>query len=572
MPFELLDYLVIAAYVVILVVVAIIAKKRGQNSLDDYFAGGKDLPWWLVGISMVATTFAADTPLAITGIVASQGIAGNWFWWSWMFSGLLTVFVYAKLWKRADVLTDCEFIELRYGGKPASFLRGFRALYFAFPFNCVIMGWVTVGMAKVMSVLTGASQWEIIIVLYVMTAVYIAISGLWGVVVTDFIQFFIAMIGSIALAYFSVDHVGGVDALKSQLGDIAEYDILSFNPFNNPEILIVTALIWVGMAWWAAWYPGAEPGGGGYIAQRMFSAKDERNAVGGTLLFNIANYAFRPWPWILVALVSLVVFPELVDKEAGYPMMMAEVLPVGWFGLLCVAFLSAFVSTISTQLNWGTSYVINDFYARFIKKEEEFESTEKAQTHYIFVSRLATIGMAGVAIVVSYFFDSVKGGWEFILALSAGIGGVMLLRWFWWRINAWSEISAMIAAFVGAIISKIFEIEIMGSAFAGGMIFTTLFSTIIWLAATFIAKPESEETLQKYFAQVRPLGKGWAKYSNGLISQDRLFPALINVAISVTAIIFFLLGMGEIFFGDWIKGASFLVGGTIGIWGIVRKI
>ncbi len=567
MPFENLDYVVIAGYVVLLIVVAWIAKKRGQQSLDDYFAGGKDLPWWLVGVSMVATTFAADTPLAITGLVASQGVAGNWFWWSWMISGVITVFIYAKLWKRADVLTDCEFIELRYGGKPASFLRGFRALYFAFPFNCVIMGWVTVGMAKVMSVITGADQWQIILILYAMTAIYIAISGLWGVVVTDFIQFFIAMIGSIALAFFAVDHVGGLDALQTQLTAISGFDVLSLNPFTNPKIMLTTALIWVGMAWWAAWYPGAEPGGGGYIAQRMFSAKDERNAVGGTLLFNIANYAIRPWPWILVALVSLVVFPELTDKEAGYPMMMAEVLPVGWFGLLCVAFLSAFVSTISTQLNWGTSYVINDFYARFIKKEEEFESREKAQKHYVFISRLATIAMAGIAIVVSYYFDSVKGGWEFILSLSAGIGGVMLLRWFWWRINAWSEITAMIVAFIGALIAKYFEF-----GFENGMIFTTSISTIAWLIATFVTKPESDETLTAFFAQVRPMGKGWKPFSNGIISHDSLKPALINVVISLMSILFFLYGMGEIFFGDWIAGVCFIIGGSIAVWKVARSV
>ncbi len=567
MPFSTLDYLVIATYILLLIAVAYLAKKRGQQSLDDYFAGGKNLPWWLVGVSMVATTFAADTPLAITGIIASEGIAGNWFWWSWMISGLLTVFIYAKLWKRADVLTDCEFIELRYGGKPASFLRGFRALYFAFPFNCVIMGWVTVGMAKVMSVITGASQWEIIIILYGMTAIYIAISGLWGVVVTDFIQFFIAMIGSIALAYFAVDHVGGLGELKSKLGSVVDYDILSLNPFSSPEIPIVTALIWVGMAWWAAWYPGSEPGGGGYIAQRMFSAKDERNAVGGTLLFNIANYAIRPWPWILVALVSLVVFPELTDKEAGYPMMMAEVLPVGWFGLLCVAFLSAFVSTISTQLNWGTSYVINDFYARFIIREDEFASPEDAQRHYVLISRIATIVMAGIAIVVSYFFDSVKGGWEFILSLSAGIGGVMLLRWFWWRINAWSEISAMIAATTGAIVSKFLMLE-----FAESMILTTSFSTAVWMIVTFVTSPEKEETLTSYFRQVRPMGKGWKPYSNGELSNDRLVPALLDVLLSIIAIVFFLLGIGELFFGNLFLGMSLLVGGSIAIWHVVRKI
>ncbi len=567
MLFGTLDYFIIAGYVLVLIAVAILAKRRGQKSLDDYFAGGKNLPWWLVGTSMVATTFAADTPLAITGIVASQGIAGNWFWWSWMISGLLTVFIYAKLWKRADVITDCEFIELRYGGKPASFLRGFRALYFAFPFNCVIMGWVTVGMGKVMSVLTGADQWTIILILYGMTALYIAISGLWGVIVTDFIQFAIAMVGSIALAYFAVDHVGGFNALKSQLARQDMLDVLSFNPFTNPEIPIITALIWVGMAWWAAWYPGAEPGGGGYIAQRMFSAKDERNAVAGSLLFNIANYAIRPWPWILVALVSLVLFPDITDKEAGYPMMMAEVLPVGWFGLLCVAFLAAFVSTISTQLNWGASYVINDFYARFVKKEETFESPEKAQKHYVIISRIATIGMAGLGVIVSYFFDSVKGGWEFILSLSAGIGGVMLLRWFWWRVNAWSEIVAMIAATVGAIISKS-----LGYDFAASMIFTTSLSTLSWLIATFITKPESEETLKKYYKQVRPFGKGWTAFADGKESQDRLGPALISVLQSFLGIIFILLGMGELFFGDRLAGLSYLVGGSLATWFVIRKI
>ncbi|PNW28508.1 UNVERIFIED_CONTAM: hypothetical protein BEN50_21060, partial [Euhalothece sp. KZN 001] len=389
MPFETLDYIVVAGYLLLMIAVAWIAKVRGQETLDDFFAGGKNLPWWLVGVSMVATTFAADTPLAITGLVAKQGIAGNWFWWNWMISGIVTVFIYAKLWKRADVLTDVEFIELRYGGKPASFLRGFRALYFAFPFNCIIMGWVTVGMAKILTVVTGADQWLVILILYALIALYIAISGLWGVIVTDFVQFILAMVGTIALAYFAVDHVGGLAELKTQLTTSMDFDVLSFNPFTNPEIAVTTGLIWVGMNWWAAWYPGAEPGGGGYIAQRMFSDKDERNAVGGTLLFNILMYAVRPWPWILVGLVALVVFPNLSDPETGYPLMMLEVLPVGWMGLLMVAFLSAFVSTISTQLNWGTSYVVNDFYKRFMKTPEEFESKEKAQKHYVLVSRIA---------------------------------------------------------------------------------------------------------------------------------------------------------------------------------------
>ncbi|HKK24298.1 MAG TPA: sodium:solute symporter family protein [Gracilimonas sp.] len=566
MPFELLDYLVVAGYVILMIGVAWAAKVRGQESLDDFFAGGKNLPWWLVGVSMVATTFAADTPLAITGIVARQGIAGNWFWWNWMISGIVTVFIYAKLWKRADVLTDVEFIELRYGGKPASFLRGFRALYFAFPFNCIIMGWVTVGMAKILTVVTGADQWIVIVILYALIGLYIAISGLWGVIVTDFVQFILAMIGTIALAYFAVDHVGGLAELKTQLGNVVNYDVLSFNPFTNPKIALTTALIWVGMNWWAAWYPGAEPGGGGYIAQRMFSAKDEKNAVGGTLLFNILMYAVRPWPWILVALVALVVFPNLEDPETGYPLMMLEVLPVGWMGLLMVAFLSAFVSTISTQLNWGTSYVVNDFYKRFIKKPEEFDSPGKAQDHYILISRIATLLMAALGVGVSYYFDSVSGGWEFILSLSAGIGGVLLLRWFWWRINAWSEITAMIAAMFGAIYSNY-----MGFNFSGGMIFTTGFSTVVWLIATFITKPESDETLERFYAKVTPMGN-WKRFSGGKKSPDQLLPSLINIILSIASIFGFLFGLGQIFFGNILFGISCLIIGCVLVWAVVRKI
>lgn len=566
MPFELLDYLVVAGYVLLMVGVAWVAKVRGQESLDDFFAGGKNLPWWLVGVSMVATTFAADTPLAITGIVARQGIAGNWFWWNWMISGIVTVFIYAKLWKRADVLTDVEFIELRYGGKPASFLRGFRALYFAFPFNCIIMGWVTVGMAKILTVVTGADQWIVIIILYALIGLYIAISGLWGVIVTDFVQFILAMIGTIALAYFAVDHVGGLAELKAQLIDTVDYDVFSFNPFTNPEIALTTALIWVGMNWWAAWYPGAEPGGGGYIAQRMFSAKDEKNAVGGTLLFNILMYAVRPWPWILVALVAMVVFPNLEDPETGYPLMMLEVLPVGWMGLLMVAFLSAFVSTISTQLNWGTSYVVNDFYKRFIKTPGEFESQDSAQKHYVLISRIATLLMAALGVGVSYFFDSVSGGWEFILSLSAGIGGVLLLRWFWWRINAWSEITAMIAAMIGAVFSNQ-----MGYDFAGGMIFTTTFSTVVWLIATFITKPESDETLTKFYSKVTPMGN-WSRFSGGKKSPDELLPSLINIVLSIGAIFGFLFGLGQIFFGNILLGIGCILAGCILVWSVVRKI
>lgn len=557
MQFAFLDYLIMALYLAMLIGVAIIAKRRGQESLEDFFTGGKDLPWWLIGISMVATTFAADTPLAVTGIVASEGIAGNWIWWNFMFSGLFTVFLYAKLWKRADVITDVEFIELRYGGKPASILRGFRALYLAFPINCIILGWVTVGMAKVLTVVTGADQWAIIVFLYGLIGIYIAFSGLWGVVVTDFIQFIIAMGGSILLAWLAVDSVGGLDQLHAKL--IAEYGanswVLEFNPITSPKIMLATALVWMGMMWWASWYPGSEPGGGGYIAQRMFSAKDEKNAVGGTLLFNVAHFALRPWPWILVALVSLVVYPNIADKETGYPLLMLNLLPAGLLGLLAVAFLSAFVSTVSTHLNWGASYVVNDFYKRYLKPPEEFNTEQQAQQHYVWISRLATLLMMIAAVTVSYFFDTVKGGWEAILSIGAGTGLVFMLRWFWWRINAWSEITAMISAAIGSFLAP----ELGYDDFASKMIFTTIFSTICWISVTFLTRPESDQTLQTFFNRVRPGGPGWKRFTKDGKPVEPIWPAVMKVAVSALAIICALYGMGQLFFGSVLLGSGLIV-------------
>jgi len=557
MHFALLDYLVMGGYVLLMIAVAVIARKRGQEDLEDFFTGGKNLPWWLIGISMVATTFAADTPLAVTGIVASEGIAGNWIWWNFMFSGLFTVFLYAKLWKRADVITDVEFIELRYGGKPASILRGFRAIYLAFPINCIILGWVTVGMAKILTVVTGADQWMIIFALYILIGIYIAISGLWGVVVTDFIQFIIAMTGSILLAWLAVDHVGGLDEMHAKL--VTEFGpdpwVLDFNPFTNPEILLSTALVWVGMMWWASWYPGSEPGGGGYIAQRMFSAKDEKNAVGGTLLFNVAHFAIRPWPWILVALVSLIAYPNLADKETGYPLLMLDLLPAGLLGLLAIAFLSAFVSTVSTHLNWGASYVVNDFYKRYFKPPNRFESKAAAEQHYVWISRIATLLIMALAITVSYFFDTVKGGWEAILSIGAGTGLVFMLRWFWWRINAWSEITAMITAAIGSFLAP----EIGYDDFASKMIFTTIFSTISWVAVTLMTKPESDETLQKFFNQVQPGGPGWKEFTKDGKPVEPIWPAIIKVALAAVSIISFLYGMGQLFFGSGLWGLTLMV-------------
>lgn len=548
MPFNWLDYTVIVAYVALMALVGWAAHRRGQRSLQDYFAGGKDLPWWLIGISMVATTFAADTPLAVTGIVAAEGVAGNWIWWNFMFSGLFTVFLYARLWKRADVITDVEFISIRYSGRAARILRGFRSLYLAFPINCIIMGWVTVGMAKVLTVLTGVSQWEVLIVLYVLIGVYIAVAGLWGVVVTDFVQFIIAMGGSILLAWYAVDHVGGLGPMKQQLADLygSDLQILSLNPFSHPDIALATVLVWVGMMWWASWYPGAEPGGGGYIAQRMFSARDERHAVAGTLLFNVAHFALRPWPWILVALAALIAYPGLSDPEEGYPLMMLDLLPAGLLGLLAVAFLSAFVSTISTHLNWGASYVVNDFYKPFIKPASQFESEEQAQKHYVRVSRWTTLAMMVAAVIVSLLFDTVRGGWEAILSIGAGTGLVYMLRWFWWRINAWSEIAAMSAAAAGFFLSGWLGYE----GFAARMIFTMLFTSVVWLAATWLTPPDEESTLQAFYDRVRPGGPGWSRFRRPGDVHASLWAGVGLVVLSALSIILFLYAMGQLFFGS----------------------
>ncbi len=570
MPFNWLDYSVILAYVVLMFLAGWAAHKRGQDTLDDYFAGGKDLPWWLIGVSMVATTFAADTPLAVTGIVAAEGIAGNWIWWNFMFSGLFTVFLYAKLWKRADVITDVEFISIRYTGKPARILRGFRSLYLAFPINCIILGWVTVGMAKVLTVITGASQWEIIILLYILIGIYIAIAGLWGVVVTDFIQFIIAMTGSILLAWYAVDSIGGLTDMKDELVSLYGQDpwVLSLNPFTNPEIALATALVWVGMMWWASWYPGSEPGGGGFIAQRMFSAKDEHNAVGGTLLFNVAHFALRPWPWILVALAAMIAYPALDDPETGYPLMMLDLLPAGLLGLLVVAFLSAFASTVSTQLNWGASYVVNDFYKPFLKPVSEFESEEKAQRHYVHVSRWATIVMMISAIIVSLLFDTVRGGWEMILSIGAGTGLVYMLRWFWWRINAWSEITAMTAAAIASLSAGTLGYE----GFAAQMIFTLIVTTIVWISATYMTKPDDEEVLQAFYDRVKPGGPGWARFHRVGDEAESLWGGVGMVVLSAISIILFLYAMGQLFFGSMTVAFGCTMVSILILWWVVKKL
>ena len=560
--FNILDYTIIGVYIIFMLTVGILMKKYADRGTKSYFIGGKEVPWWAAGISMVATTFAADTPLAVTGIVAINGIAGNWIWWNFMFSGIFTVFLYAKLWHRAGVTTDAEFITLRYSGKPARFLRGFRALYLALPINCIILGWVTLGMTKLLSVITGVNPWVIIIMLYILTTIYITISGIWGIIATDFFQFIIAMVGSIILMFFAIDHVGGINqlviSLQEQFGK--GHHMLNMSPFNHPKILISTVLVWLGMQWWASWYPGAEPGGGGYIAQRIFSTKTDKDAVKASLLFNIAHYAIRPWPWIIVALVSIVSYPDLSDPEKGYPKLMMDLLPNGLLGLLVISFLSAFMSTVSTHLNWGASYIVNDFYKLYF-------NPNASEKHYLNVAKIATIIMMFVAIWVSLIFDSVKSGWEFILSLGAGTGMVYLLRWYWWRINAWSEVSAMIAAIIGSVLAPQFGFY----EFADKMVFTTLFTTIIWLSITLLTNPEPKEKLENFYNKIKPLGLGWNqfdKHSNESIVQG----PFINIILAIIVVQGFLFGIGNFIIGSLSLGFTLVIIGSLSAFLLIKRI
>jgi len=497
-----IDWALIVGYFILALGIGLYYSRRASKGIDQYFISGRSLPWWLAGTSMVATTFAADTPLAVTGMVAKNGIAGNWLWWNFLFSGMLTTFFFARLWRRAEVLTDVELTEVRYSGKPAAALRGFRALYLAIPINCIIMGWVTLAMAKIISLTLGWSKWEAIAICLGVALFYSVLSGFWGVVMTDFFQFIMAMSGSIALAIISVHKAGGIIGLEEKLAityGTSSNSILSFFPGISSEWMPITVfLVYISVQWWASWYPGAEPGGGGYIAQRMFSTKDERNSLLSTLWFNIAHYALRPWPWILVALASMVFFPHLADPEIGYPKMMLAYLPIGLKGLMIAAFLAAFMSTIDTHLNWGASYLVNDFYKRFIKRGA-------SNRHYVAISRISVIVLMILVGIVTHFMSSVEGAWKFLLALGAGTGSVYILRWYWWRINAWSEISAMSASFVTAISLQGFT----SMGFAPRLLLTTVISTAVWLTVTFVTSPEKEEHLIKFYKRVRPGGRLW---------------------------------------------------------------
>lgn len=537
-----LDYIVIAVYFGITLSLGLALSRKAGRSMEEFFLGGRKLPWWLSGISMVATTFAADTPLAVTGIVALSGISGNWVWWSFAASGMLTVVFFSRLWRRAGVLTDAELIELRYGGKPASWLRSFRAIYLSIGVNTLILGWVSVGMAKVIETAFGWPKWETLIALYAITGLYLAASGMWGVVWTDFFQFFLAMGGSIALALLAVDKAGSLEAIKVGVSSLHGADFMRMNPFNS-ENLAMTAFAWLFLQWWASWYPGAEPGGGGYIAQRIFSTRSEKEALKSALLFNILHYVARPWPWIIVALASLIYFPGLEDPEKGYPEMMLALLPSGLLGLVLAGFLAAFMSTLSTHINWGVSYLVNDIYKRHARPGA-------AEREYVMVSRLSTILILALSFVMSYLFDSVKGAWEFLLAIGAGTGPVYILRWFWMRVNAWSEISASLAAVIISLFIKYYYDFALGET----LVATTLFTTLIWVGVTFLTPAESPQTIAQFRARI---------YRDGAMFPDGFLRRALLWVSGTFGVYFLLTGSFYCLFYSMTTGLLLMAGGVV---------
>jgi SSS family solute:Na+ symporter len=562
MTLHLSDWLIVALYFIASAGIALIYTRRASQSLDEYFVSGRALPWWLAGTSMVATTFAADTPLVVSGLVAKYGVAGNWLWWNGALTGILTVFFFARLWRRAGVLTDLEFAELRYGGRPAAVLRGFRALYLAIPVNLIIMGWVTRAMVLVLHITLDINPWTAAILLFAVTGVYSIFSGLWGVVVTDTFQFVVKMVGVIVLAVYAVNSVGGLDQLVRQssahFGSYeAAFSVLP--PTDKAWMPVTTLIVFLSVQWWAAWYPGAEPGGGGYVAQRILAAKDERHGLLATLWFQIANYALRPWPWILVGFVAVLRYPGLANPEEGYVRVMVDVLPSPIKGLLLATFAAAYMSTIGTHLNWGASYLVNDVYLRFIRPD----ASRRAQ---VIASRIATVTLMLLSLVVMAYLQSVEQGWKLLLALGAGTGLVFILRWYWWRVNAWSEISAMAASFVTSIALHFAGINAGDTAsgdYALAMVITVGVTTVVWLTVTFMTAPEPEAVLDRFYRKVRPGGPGWRRVSTRLGFGDDRIPggalAIVNWVAGVVAVFTALFGVGEFLTGSTRDGVLYSI-------------
>lgn len=608
-----LDISVILAFFMIIFGIAIYYSRQAGQDTGEFFLSGRNLPWYLAGTAMVATTFAADTPLAVTELIAKNGIAGNWLWWNMAIGGMLTVFFFARLWRRSGIMTDVEFVEMRYSGKAAAVLRGFRALYLGLFMNVIVLGWVHKAMEKIFAVtIPEFNSFMLVTILALLIAVYASASGLLGTARTDSFQFVFAMVGCIVLAIIVVQlpEVGGLAAMKATLApQIFEFvprigNMTAGGITGGALALTLGAFIaHIGLQWWSSWYPGADPGGGGYIAQRMMSAKDEKHSLFATLWFTIAHYTIRPWPWIIVALAALVILPRAespeilqaqnpkyysiaetafnggtlnseesftaqssefkdyyetyentVDPGRMYPKLMMRYLPAGLLGLLIAVFLAAYMSTIASQLNWGTSYLINDFYRRFIKRDGD-------ETHYVLVSRIALVLLTIFSLVITkYFLTTISGAWEFIINASAGIGLVLLLRWFWWRVNAWSEITALIAPLIIYPIARAYGLESPITLYP-----IVLGTTIVWLIATYITAPTDDKTLKAFYRKVHPGGLGWKKIASELpdVKGDTGFGRMFLDWIAGLILIYMaLFGLGKLIFGEWLTALLFFLIGA----------
>ena len=594
------DWAAIFGYLLVTLAMGLYFRGRSGKSTEDYFVSGRNVSWWLAGTSMVATTFAADTPLAVSGLVYTQGVAGNWLWWSFLPSGMMTVFLFARLWRRSGLITDVQFAEMRYSGKPAAFLRGFRAVYLGLLMNCLILGWVTKAMVNIISTAMGVSDAKAlaICVFFLMpfTGIYVSLGGLWGVLWTDLFQFVLKMAIVIGVAWYGVHAAGGMQqmlatlaAKRAAVGPGAS-DITALLPDFSRGITgealwtlpVITFVVHLAVQWWAFWYPGAEPGGGGYIAQRIFSAKDERNGLLSVLWFNLAHYALRPWPWILTALAAVVLYPGLAQPEKGYMLVATRQTPHALLGILLAGFMAAFMSTVATQLNWGSSYLVEDFYRRFMNKKG-------SEAHYVRASQLATVFLVLAAAFVAWNLQSVSEGWKIVLELGAGTGGVYLLRWYWWRVNAWSEIAAMIAAMAATLTLHFPSLwmALMGRPqpfsgsdpviFAKTTLCTTGFTTLVWLIATFIASAEPMEILIPFYRKVRPQITGWKPVAqlagDEPVTRD-LGRNLLSWIVGCVLVYSTLFAIGELCFGRYQAGGilgAIAVACGVTIWRLVSS-
>ena len=574
MQLSTLDYsFIIVFFSLVLGIGIYVSKKSGKNS-TEFFLSGRTMPWWLLGLSMVATTFSTDTPNLVTDIVRTNGVSGNWVWWCFLITGMLTVFVYAKLWRRSNVNTDLEFYEMRYGGKPASFLRKFRAIYLGALFNIITMASVTLAAIKIGGIMLGLEPWETVVGAGLITVVFSALGGFKGVVYTDFLLFFVAMSGAIGAAYYLVNipEVGGIEALMANENVTSKLNILP--DFDNTQVLIMLFIIPIAVQWWSSWYPGAEPGGGGYIAQRMLAAKDENHAIGATFFFNIMHYALRPWPWILVALASLVVYPDVASIAEAFPNVeegklghdlaysaMLTKLPSGLLGVVLASLVAAYMSTISTQLNWGSSYIVFDFYKRQINPD----ATEKQM---VMVGRLATVVLMVLSALFALTLQNAFEVFDLLIQFGAGTGLVFILRWFWWRINAWSEITAMFAS--GIIVILLARTDLGDILFApetgvfpvwANYPFIVVVTTAIWMLVTFLTPPESPETLRSFYKKTQPGGPGWSKVVRDAKTENKEIKKdgeVWSVPAGITAMLIGIVLIYSIMFatGYWIYGRT----------------